>query len=157
MSGSSPTIFELSAEGRPRSSRWETRLPAVATPTRTDPAGVDPICTEPNGPCSFHEVSVAEALGQPGPVALLVSTPRFCQSDVCGPTVGLLRSALRVQSEPWSAVHAEVYMAPETGDFTTTPTVAALGLAFEPSLVVADARRDRHRSPSLHHGRHRGG
>jgi hypothetical protein len=36
------------------------------------------------------------------------------------------------------AVHAEVYMAPETGDFTTTPTVAALGLAFEPSLVVAD-------------------
>jgi hypothetical protein len=114
------------------------RLPAVATPTRTDPAGVDPICTEPNGPCSFHEISVAEALGQTGPVALLVSTPRFCQSDVCGPTVGLLRSALRVQSEPWSAVHAEVYMAPEAGDFTTTPTVAALGLAFEPSLVVAD-------------------
>ena len=114
-------------------------LPAVATPTRTDPAGVDPICTEPNGPCSFHEVSVAEALIRPGPVALMVSTPRFCQSDVCGPTIGLLRSALRVRSEPWSAVHAEVYVAPEAGDFATTPAVAALGLAFEPSLVVADA------------------
>ena len=115
------------------------RLPAVTTPTESDPAGVDPICTQPNGPCSFHQVSVAEALVRPGPVALLVSTPRFCQSDVCGPTIGLLRSALRVRSEPWTAVHAEVYVAPEANDFSTTPTVAALGLAFEPSLVVADA------------------
>jgi hypothetical protein len=113
-------------------------LPAVTTPTEADPVGIDPICTEPNGPCWFHQFSVTEALGRPGPVALLVSTPRFCQSDVCGPTIGLLRSALRVRSEPWSAVHAEVYMAPEAGDFATTPAVAALGLTFEPSLVVAD-------------------
>ncbi len=115
------------------------RLPAMTTPTETDPAGVDPICTQPNGPCSFHRLSVAEALVQPGPVALLVSTPRFCQSDVCVPTIGLLRSALRVRSEPWSAVHAEVYVAPDANDFSTTPTVADLGLSFEPSLVVADA------------------
>ncbi|MEC8947813.1 MAG: hypothetical protein VX897_05775 [Actinomycetota bacterium] len=114
-------------------------LPAIATPTGTDPAGVNPICTEPNGPCSFHDHTVAEALERPGPVALLVSTPRFCQSDVCGPTVGLLRSALRVRSEPWTTVHAEVYTGPETGDFSTTAAVSALGLTFEPSLVVADA------------------
>ncbi|GIS98581.1 MAG: hypothetical protein CM1200mP26_02940 [Acidimicrobiales bacterium] len=73
-------------------------------------------------------------------MALLVSTPRFCQSDVCGPTVGLLRSALRVRSgKPWTTVHAEVYTGPETGDFSTTATVSALGLTFEPSLMVADA------------------
>ncbi len=40
---------------------------------------------------------------------------------------------------PWSAVHAEVYVAPLENDFSTTPVVAALGLSFEPSLVVADA------------------
>ena len=114
-------------------------LPAIVTPTGTDPAGVDPICTEPNGPCAFHGHTLAEALDRPGPVALLVSTPRFCQSDVCGPTVGLLRSALRVRSEPWTTVHAEVYTGPETGDFSTTAAVSALGLTFEPSLVVADA------------------
>ncbi len=114
-------------------------LPAIVTPTGTDPAGVDPICTEPNGPCAFHDYTLAEALDRPGPVALLVSTPRFCQSDVCGPTVGLLRSALRVRSEPWTTVHAEVYTRPETGDFSTTAAVSALGLTFEPSLVVADA------------------
>ena len=114
-------------------------LPAIVTPTGTDPAGVDPICTEPNGPCAFHDHTLAEALDRPGPVALLVSTPQFCQSDVCGPTVGLLRSALRVRSEPWTTVHAEVYTRPETGDFSTTAAVSALGLTFEPSLVVADA------------------
>ncbi len=115
------------------------RLPAVATPTKTDPAGIEPICTAPNGPCEFHGHTVADALGRPGPVALLVSTPRFCQSDVCGPTIGLLRSALRVRSEAWTAVHAEVYVAPDGGDFSTTPVISALGLTFEPSLVVADA------------------
>jgi hypothetical protein len=114
-------------------------LPAIVTPTGTDPAGVDPICTEPNGPCAVHDHTLAEALDRPGPVALLVSTPRFCQSDVCGPTVGLLRSALRVRSEPWTTVHAEVYTGPETGDFSTTAAVSALGLTFEPSLLVADA------------------
>ena len=113
-------------------------LPAIVTPTGTDPAGVDPICTEPNGPCAFHDHTLAAALDRPGPVALLVSTPRFCQSDVCGPTVGLLRSALRVRSEPWTTVHAEVYTGPETGDFSTTAAVSALGLTFEPSLLVAD-------------------
>ena len=114
-------------------------LPAIVTPTVTNSAGVDPICTEPNGPCAFHAHTLAEALDRPGPVALLVSTPRFCQSDVCGPTVGLLRSALRVRSEPWTTVHAEVYTGPETGNFSTTATVSALGLTFEPSLMVADA------------------
>ncbi len=115
-------------------------LPAIVTPTANDPAGVDPICTEPNGPCAFHDHTLAEALDRPGPVALLVSTPRFCQSDVCGPTVGLLRSALRIRSEPWTTVHAEVYSGPEAGDFSTTAAVSALGLTFEPSLVVADSK-----------------
>lgn len=114
-------------------------LPAIVTPTIADPQDVDPICTETNGPCPFHEHSVVDALARPGPTALLVSTPRFCQSDVCGPTVGLLRSSLRVRPEPWSVVHAEVYQGPEAGNFNTTPVVTALGLNFEPTLIVANS------------------
>lgn len=117
------------------------RLPAVATPTLDDPRGVDPVCTLAGGPCRFHATSLDDALATSGPIALLVSTPRFCQQDVCGPTVGLLDDALadRPDGEAWRAVHAEVYVAPDAGDFTPTPVVGALGLAFEPSLVVADA------------------
>ncbi len=116
-------------------------LPTVATPTLDDPRGVDPVCTLAGGPCRFHATSLDRAIRRSGPTVLLVSTPRFCQQDVCGPTVGLLADALadRPDGETWTAVHAEVYVAPDAGDFTPTPVVGALGLAFEPSLVVADA------------------
>tara|TARA_B110000438_G_C15785538_1_gene638278 strand:+ start:139 stop:327 length:189 start_codon:yes stop_codon:yes gene_type:complete len=36
-------------------------------------------------------------------------------------------------------VHAEVYQRPEAGNFNTTPVVTALGLTFEPSLIVANS------------------
>ena len=114
-------------------------LPAVETPTGADHRGVEPICTQPAGMCPFHQVTVAEALGRPGPTALLVSTPRFCQQDVCGPTIDLLAAALEGRPGNWDAIHAEVYVAPDDADFSTTPVVAALGLTFEPTLVVADA------------------
>jgi len=116
-------------------------LPTVATPTLDDGRGVDPICTLADGPCTFHATSLDDAVSRPGPIVLLVSTPRFCQQDVCGPTVRLLADALadRPDDGSWTAVHAEVYVAPDAGDFTPTAVVDALGLAFEPSLVVADA------------------
>ena len=114
-------------------------LPAVETPTEAEHQGVEPICTQPAGMCPFHQVTVTEALGRPGPTALLVSTPRFCQQDVCGPTIDLLAAALKGRPENWDAIHAEVYVAPDDADFSTTPVVAALGLTFEPTLVVADA------------------
>ena len=116
-------------------------LPIVATPTITEPLGVDPICTSPNGPCDFHGLSLDQAAARHGPTALLVSTPGFCQQDVCSPTIGLLADAVknRQGQEAWSVVHAEVYVAPEVGDFTLSPVGDALGLNFEPSLLVADA------------------
>ena len=36
-------------------------------------------------------------------------------------------------------VHAEVYVAPEKGDMTTTEVIPTYGLPYEPSLFVADA------------------
>lgn len=116
-------------------------LPAVPTPTSIETLGVEPICTLSDGPCAFHGTSLDVAIGRPGATALLVSTPRFCQQDVCGPTVGLLASALdgRHPQEEWTVIHAEVYTGPDAGDFSTTPVVAALGLTFEPSLVIADS------------------
>src|SRR5690606_18186607 len=67
-------------------------LPPIETPTTADARGVDPICTA-DPPCPFHEVTVAEALAASQPVALLVSTPAFCQTDICGPVLDLLVAA----------------------------------------------------------------
>ncbi len=114
----------------------------VDTPTVTDARGFDPICTRFE-PCPYHEVNLTDALGSGRPTALLVATPGFCQTAICGPVVELL-----IQLDPsadMNVVHAEVYTEPdrltEVSDFTTLlgPVVETYSMTFEPSLVVADA------------------
>lgn len=113
------------------------RLPAMVTPTPDAPHGVEPICTSVP-PCSLHEVTVADALDEGRPLALLVATPAFCQFAICAPVLEVLLA--QVDARPgWRFLHAEVYMDPAANLDDKAPVVNDLGLAFEPCLVVADA------------------
>lgn len=112
------------------------------TPTFDDSRGVDPICTRAE-PCPFHSLTLTEALANDKPTALLVSTPGFCQTDVCGPSVEFLIDAVGARTDI-NVIHAEVYQSYqedlETGGLpTVAPLLPVLGLDFEPSLFVADA------------------
>jgi hypothetical protein len=114
----------------------------VETPTTDDDRGVDPICTL-DPPCPFHEVTVAQALADGRPLALLISTPAFCQTDICGPVLDLVIAAAPEYPDI-TFVHAEVYNASEAdpADPTTegvTPAVTDYGLNFEPTLILGDA------------------
>lgn len=111
------------------------------TPTFDDARGVDPICTRTE-PCPFHEITLTEALANGKPTALLISTPGFCQTDVCGPSVEYLIESAAGRSDI-NVIHAEVYENYvndlETGAIpTVAPIIDAMGLEFEPSLFVAD-------------------
>ena len=116
-------------------------MPAIMTPTVDDPRGVDPICTrEP--PCELHAVPLADVVGA-GPVVLIVSTPAYCKTTICGPVLDILLD--RMSAFPDVAyVHAEVYAEPAENaqppvpeDFA--PTVTELGLPFEPVLYTVGA------------------
>ncbi|MDP7542256.1 MAG: twin-arginine translocation signal domain-containing protein [Acidimicrobiales bacterium] len=109
---------------------------AVDTPTADDPGGVDPICTRFREACPFHDMTLTEALATDGPTALLVSTPRYCQTDVCGPALEVLMS-LAPGIAGLTTVHAEPWMNEDLKELT--PVIGAYALDFEPSLVVADA------------------
>lgn len=117
----------------------------VETPTFDDARGVDPICTRVGESCPFHEVTLTDAIAAPGPTALLVATPSFCLTDICGPVVDLLMD-VSGEFAGFTFVHAEVYTDPqelftdgvETEDLLTR-TMMIYDLGFEPSLVVADA------------------
>ncbi|MGV3758635.1 MAG: twin-arginine translocation signal domain-containing protein [Actinomycetota bacterium] len=110
-------------------------LPSVATPTAADPAGVDPICTsEPV--CPLHELTLTEALGEGRPVALLVSTPAFCELAICGPVLDVLLSVADQHPEV-RFLHTEVYAHPYENQQDYAPIVAELGLHFEPCLLLA--------------------
>ncbi len=113
----------------------------VDSPTPTNTQGVDPICTRtPN--CPLHDRTLREVLAAGGPVALLISTPQFCQTGVCGPVLDTLLE-LRAEFPGVSFVHAEVYNNPNNGGDPAadgvTATVQSYGLSFEPSLFLARA------------------
>lgn len=110
------------------------RLPTIATPTIASPLGVNPICTA-TPQCPLHEVSLEQALTFGRPIALLVSSPAFCQTAICGPVLDLFLEQRPAFGESLTMMHIEVY----TDDTakTTTDTVEALGLTWEPSLFLA--------------------
>lgn len=115
-------------------------LPVAPTPTVDDLRGVDPICTRFE-PCPFHATSLDQALGR-GPVALLVGTPAYCQTGVCGPMLEQLIAA--APGHPTvTIIHAEVYANPREVDgnladpaIRTAPVTEAMRLDFEPVLFV---------------------
>ena len=114
----------------------------IDSPTVDNARGVDPICTSVP-PCSLHTQTLAAALATREPVALLISTPQFCQTGVCGPVLDTLIGFMP-EFTSVRFVHAEIYNRPNNGGDPAadgvTDTVTAYGLSFEPSLFVADAQ-----------------
>jgi hypothetical protein len=113
------------------------KLPSMATPTTADAHGVDPICTD-DPMCPLHDVTLADALQDGRPIALLVSTPAFCQVAICGPVLDVLLGVAPDYPSVRS-LHVEVYAHPQQETDTRAPVVDALGLTFEPCLVLAGA------------------
>ena len=111
------------------------RLPKIPSPTTANHQGVNPICTREPA-CPFHDISLDQAIGGTNPIALLVSTPAFCQVAICGPVLDrLVNRRAALEQRGITVIHAEVY----TDDTakTTTPVVDALGLQYEPVLFLA--------------------
>lgn len=118
-------------------------LPGFATPTVDDSRGVDPICTRVGQDCPFHQVTLEEALTNGRPTALLIATPAFCQTDVCGPSLEHLIAAGEGRDDI-NIIHHEVFanFANDTNDGQfpeLAPLLIEWDLAFEPSLFVMDA------------------
>lgn len=116
-------------------------MPALVTPTVADPLGVTPLCTREPA-CSLHDHTVADVVGT-GPMALLVATPAFCQTVICGPVLDLLLE-IAPDYPDVSFVHAEVFtnpaenqVPPVIDDFA--PVITDLGLPYEPAFYVVGA------------------
>jgi hypothetical protein len=112
-------------------------FPSIATPTTRDPQGVDPICTA-DPVCPLHDVTAAEALAEGTPLAVLVSTPAFCQIAICGPVLDVLLATVDAHPDV-RFLHAEVYENPAENLDVQAPVVEALGLTFEPCLVLVSS------------------
>ncbi|CAN5145023.1 hypothetical protein BH24ACT1_BH24ACT1_09060 [soil metagenome] len=109
---------------------------SVPTPTTEDSRGVDPLCTaDPD--CPLHATSLDAAIGSDKAIALLIATPAYCQTAICGPVVDLLVSRQPEFADVVTMIHVEVYPNEAEAGKTTTDAVRAYGLAWEPSLFLA--------------------
>jgi hypothetical protein len=114
------------------------KAPSVATPTTSNARGVNPICTREPA-CPFHTIDLATALTTPKPTVLLIGTPLYCQTSICGPVLELLIDAAGHRDD-LQVIHAEVYSNPtqvsSITEATHAPVVNAYGLPFEPCLFA---------------------
>ena len=121
----------------------ERAIPVV-TPTPADHRGVEPICTR-DPACPFHDVTLSDALSSGRPTALLISSPAYCQTNVCGPVLELLME--EGAGRPMNLVHAEVYAdAAATGDVLKANAERDdHGLQADVRAEPAGRRREGHR------------
>lgn len=109
----------------------------VDTPTPTDSHGVSEMCTR-DPVCPLHAVTLTDALKAGKPVALLIGTPRYCETQVCGPVLDLLINSAPKFGDKIRFLHAEVYAQPfKDASTPTSPAVQAYNLSYEPALFLA--------------------
>lgn len=130
-----PTPFTVKAE--PSTVAVGEVAPRSETPT-TDEAELGEMTTDPDPDPRLYELSVAEAVTSGRPSAIVFSTPRFCTSRTCGPTLDQAQEEAHRYPDV-NFVHVEIYdltAAPE--QLLPVPAVEEWGLPSEPWVFVVD-------------------
>ena len=113
---------------------------SVPTPTVDNHRGVEPYCTRVDAkanprPCGMHRISLDVALANGKPTVFNIGTPKFCQSQVCGPVVDVIQTVSGEVGDRVNFVHAEVYKDDKADTINRqllAPAAAAWGLQEEP-------------------------
>jgi len=126
--------------------------PASATPTATTAAGIALISTDPSPDPVFYRTSVAQALAAHRPFVLVFATPQFCTSQICGPTLDMVKAASLPFQATVDFMHVEPYVLKPaaggglqpvldaSGFMQLVPAASQWGLPDEPWVFVVDAR-----------------
>jgi hypothetical protein len=114
----------------------------IASPTTTDPLGVDPLCTRTDdksnpAPCSFHTQSLDQVIGKGKPVIAMFATPARCQSRYCGPVLDQLIELAPEYGDRIVPVHVEIYKDLTSNDLVPA-TESWLGYSGEPWIFAMD-------------------
>lgn len=116
------------------------RAPSVDTPTASDMGDLEEISTDSNPDPRFYELSIADALKAGKPAVIVFATPKFCTSQVCGPTLSIVKNIAKEFPEV-NFIHVEPYdlnKVPEK--LEPVPAVTAFGLPSEPWVFVTDSK-----------------
>jgi hypothetical protein len=132
------TTFEVNNEGT--TPEIGEKPPAVETPTIADSDDLSEITTDSDPERRFYELSIGGALEAGKPAVIVFATPKFCTSQICGPTLSIVKDVAESFSRV-NFVHVEPYdldRVPEK--LVPVPAVVAWGLPSEPWVFVTDAK-----------------
>ena len=114
-------------------------IPSVS-PTTANNQGVSPICTR-SPPCGMHTITIADAISNGKPTAVIFATPEFCQSRNCGPSLDELITVQDNLGTKANFIHIEVYLNDQTQTVEQqilSPTMQQWRLQTEPWLFLID-------------------
>jgi len=125
------TRFEVSQQSKTPA----IGAPAPATKQALMAGAPDPrlICTNVP-PCSYHDVTVADALQRKKPILLLFATPGYCTSATCGPDLQTVQSLEPDFKGKVTFIHHEIYQDPNAQ--TPLPGVVEWRLPSEPWVFM---------------------
>lgn len=111
--------------------------PPSLTATGTTPEEIAAISTDPEPDPALYDLTIADAVSNGRPTVVAFATPAFCQTALCGPTLGMVKAATEGRADI-DVVHVEPFdleLAP-AGTFEPVPTMAEWGLVTEPWVFV---------------------
>jgi hypothetical protein len=126
------------------------RAPASDTPTLADVDGdIAKISTDDEPVEAFYETSVADALAARKPFVVAFATPKFCQSQQCGPTLDRVKPIAAahpdvtfINVEPYQLEVVDGQLQPvltgEPPQLTPAPSTDEWHLLSEPWVFVVD-------------------
>lgn len=121
--------------------------PSARTPTLADVGGdARRLSTDPQPEPAFYETSLPDALAAGEPFLLGFITPAFCTSAQCGPTIDIVKEAVRaapvrvVVVEPYELSWDGVRLQPvlESGSFVPVEAARVYGIPTEPWIFLVD-------------------
>jgi hypothetical protein len=130
-----PMVFQVNA--RPTAPAVGALAPRAASPTHSNPLGVNPLCTR-DPACPLHTKSLATLIGTGRPVAVIFATPALCKSQYCGPVLDMYLPIAAEFANQVDSVHVEIYK--DMSGTVESPTVAAWGLPSEPWLFGVNGK-----------------
>ncbi len=117
-------------------------LPGSATLTLRDVDDISDVSSATEPIAALSELTVAEALETGKPVLVVISTPAFCQTRICGPVLERVVYPLYEEfGDNVQFVHVEPFLLDEArnnGRLVSVSLLAEWSLRSEPWIFVAD-------------------
>lgn len=99
------------------------------------------VSSDPDPDPRFYQVSLDEAITTGNPTVVVFSTPAFCATATCGPTLDIVKGLADAYPVGVNFVHAEVYEnldADSVDDLILAPAINDWQLPSEPWVFVVD-------------------